>query len=265
MRRFLARAAVVMLALQGLAAAPAGAQLERVSRGVLRVCADPNALPFSRADGTGFENRIAAMIAADLRVPLETVWYPATVGFVRNTLSARTCDLVLGTASGGTAMLNTNPYYRSAYALVARADSGLDIAALQAGRLRHRRVGVVERTPGAAIATALGIEDVATYDLLTQPDGLPPAQLAVQAVRDGVLDAAFIWGPVAGYFARGSDPLLSVLALPDGTAGQRTEFNIAMGLRAGEPEWKAWLNAWIAANHERIRATLSEFAIETIE
>jgi len=248
-----------------LLAAPARAQLERDRRDTLRVCADPNALPYSDAAGRGFENRLAAMLAADLRVPLETVWYPATAGFVRNTLAARKCDLVLGTASGEAIMLNTNPYYRSAYALVARAGSGLDLAALAAGKLRHRRVGVVERTPGAAIATALGIDDIATFELLTQPDGAPPAQRAVEAVRDGALDAALLWGPVAGYFAKDAAPALTVALLPDGTAGQRTEFSIAMGLRPGEPEWKAWLNTWIAANRDRIATLLVGFAIETIE
>lgn len=246
------------------AAAPAEAAVERPGREELRVCADPNSLPFSNEKGEGFENRLAGMIAADLGVPVSYVWWPQTIGFVRNTLGARRCDIVMGTASGEALMQNTNPYYRSVYALVYRTGSGLKAAGLSDPGLQGARIGVVAQTPAVDALHRNGLYNLEPYQLAIDTRVHQPARTAVEDVAVGHTDAAVIWGPLAAYWAKRQPVPLTVVPLT-GDAAERLSFNISMGIRPEEPDWKHWLNDWIRTNQPRIDALLAEYDVPMLD
>ncbi|HYE50013.1 MAG TPA: quinoprotein dehydrogenase-associated putative ABC transporter substrate-binding protein [Azospirillaceae bacterium] len=258
-------ARLLALAAALAAAGPALAAVERTGRDTLRVCADPNTLPFSHENGQGFENRLAEMIAADLKVPVAYTWWPQTMGFVRQTLGARKCDLVMGTASGEQLMQNTNPYYRSVYALVYRASSGPAPATLADPGLKGARIGVVAQTPAVDLLLRNGLTNIEPYQLAVDTRTNQPARDAVEDVAAGKTDAAVLWGPLAGYWARGHQGKLTVVPLVDEPGAARLAFNISMGIRPDEPEWKHWLNDWIRTNQPRIDALLAEYGVPILD
>src|SRR5262245_47764437 len=142
-------------------------RVDLVNRTALRVCADPANMPFSNDKGEGFENKIAEIIAADLKVPVEYTWFPQATGFIRQTLFAKRCDVVMGYAQGDDLVLNTNPYYRSTYALVLRKGGGLDgVDSLADPRFKGKHIGVTAGTPPASIMVELGlIQNAKPYPL----------------------------------------------------------------------------------------------------
>src|SRR6201988_3794705 len=167
------RTAALIAALSGAAfvtvAGVAQAQrVDLVDRAALRVCADPANIPFSNDKGEGFENKIADIVAGDLKIPVEYTWFPQATGFIRNTLFAKRCDVVMGYAQGDDLVLNTNHYYRSTYALVLRKGAGLDgVDSLGDPRLRGKRIGVIAGTPPATAMAQLGlIEHAKPYALM---------------------------------------------------------------------------------------------------
>ena len=245
--------------------APAPAAVDWMPAGSLRVCADGNALPYSNEAGEGFENRLAEMIAEDLGVPVTYTWWPNTMGFVSNTLFARKCDVVLGTAAGNDMMQNTNPYYRSAYALVYRDDSGLSATTLSDPQLQGARIGVVERTPPATLLNRYGLHSIEPYHLNTDTRVHQPARDAIEHVAAGLTDAAVVWGPLAGYWAERQDVPLAVVPLVDEPGPVRLDFNMTMGIRIDEPEWKHWLNDWIAAHQDEIDALLADYHVPLLD
>lgn len=183
-----------------LLAAPAAAQ-EPVKR-QLRVCADPNNLPFSNDKGEGFENRIVELLAEELGAELSYVWWAQRRGFVRNTLNAGNCDLIPGIATGMEMAATTRPYYRSTYVFVTRQDRGLDIASFDDPRLKTLTVGVqlvgddFSNTPPAhALARRGVVENVRGYMLYGDYAEPSPPQRIVQAVARGEVDVAVVWGP----------------------------------------------------------------------
>src|SRR5437870_5236376 len=138
----------ILFGLLLLAGGPAAAQTgELVDRSALKVCADPNNLPFSDEKKEGFENKIAELIGAELGRPVDYVWFPQVIGFVRNTLRAHLCDLVMGTVAGDQIMQTTNPYYFTTYVSLYRSDKGLAFEGLDDSRLKTLRLGVVGGTP----------------------------------------------------------------------------------------------------------------------
>lgn len=244
----------------GLLAAPAGA-VEATDRDAVRVCADANLLPFSNDRLEGFENEIARLIGEDLKRPVTYFWWPQTIGFVRNTLRARQCDLVMGTASGEELMQNTNPYYRSVYALVYRTDSGITAQSVGDPSLKDARIGVVERTPAVNLLRRYGITKTEPYQLNTDTRAHSPAADAIADVAAGRTDAALIWGPIAGYHAARQSVPLTVVPLVNEKGPVPLQFNISMGIRAEEPEWKHWLNDFIARHQNDIDRILVRYHV----
>ncbi|WP_114394081.1 quinoprotein dehydrogenase-associated putative ABC transporter substrate-binding protein [Oleisolibacter albus] len=263
------RKALPLLLLAGLAwagsAAPLAAAVEQSGRDTLRICADGNALPYSDEKGQGFENKLAEMIAADLGIPIAYTWFPQSIGFVRNTLAARRCDLVLGTASGEQLMQNTNPYYRSVYALVYRTESGLTATSLADPALKGTRIGVVSQTPPVDLLVRYGLTNVEPYQLAVDTRAYQPARAAIEDVAAGTTDAAVIWGPLAGYWAKQQKVPLTVVPLVADAAGTRLSFTISMGIRPDEPDWKHWLNGWISKNQARIDALLAGYGVPLLD
>jgi mxaJ protein len=240
---------------------------------VLRVCADPNNLPFSNARGEGFENRLVELIAADLHAKVEYTWWAQRRGYVRNTLKDRRCDLWPGVATQVETLATTRPYYRSSYVFVTRADRGLDIGSFDDPRLKRLRLGVqmigddASNTPPThALARRGIIENVRGYMLYgdySRPN--PPAGI-IDAVDRGDIDAAIVWGPLAGYFAaRAAHPLKLTPVQPwlDGPQWPMV-YDISVGLRRDDVKLRDEVDAVLARRRPEIAQLLQRYAIPTL-
>ncbi|MFI4965217.1 MAG: substrate-binding domain-containing protein [Caulobacterales bacterium] len=236
----------------------------------LKVCADPNNLPFSNRAGEGFENRLAQMIAKDLGRPVAYVWWAQRRGYVRNTLKDRRCDVWPGVASSVDMLATTRPYYRSTYVFVTRADRNLDIGSFDDPRLRRLTVGVqmvgndAANTPPAHALSRRGIIDnvrgYMLYGDYARPN--PPAAI-VDAVDHGDIDVAVVWGPLAGYFAqRAAHPLRLTPVQPwlDGPQWPMA-FDISMGVRRDDAKLRRQLDAELEKRQGDIRTLLHSYGV----
>jgi quinoprotein dehydrogenase-associated probable ABC transporter substrate-binding protein/PQQ-dependent catabolism-associated CXXCW motif protein len=248
-------------------AASAFAQMgELVDRDTLRVCADPNHLPFSNQAGEGFENKIAELLAEDLGVDLAYTWHPQVIGFVRNTLGARACDLVMGITTTSEVMQNTNPYYRSSYVLVQRADAGTKVTSLGDPKLADLRIGAVAQTPPVdVLAQRALLKNVRPYQLMVDTRYDDPGRQMVEDVAAGEIDVGVLWGPIAGYWAKRQSVPMAVVPIIDENPGVRLDFRITMGLRRNEPQWKGILNAFLAEHKAEIQELLLEYAVPLLD
>jgi quinoprotein dehydrogenase-associated probable ABC transporter substrate-binding protein len=239
---------------------------ELVDRDTLRVCADPHNLPFSNEAGEGFENRIAELLAQELGVELAYTWFPQSVGFVRNTLGARVCDVVMGIVTTSELMQNTNPYYRSSYALVQRADAKAKVASLDDPQLADLRIGAVARTPPIDIlAQQALLKNLRPYHLMVDTRFDSPGREMVEDVAAGEIDVGVLWGPIAGYWAKQQSLPIEVIPITGENTGARVDFRITMGLRRNEPEWKQVLNDFIAEHKAEIQAILLDYGVPLLD
>ncbi len=237
-----------------------------VMRTQLRVCADPANMPFSNDKGEGFENKIAELIGESLHIPVVYFWFPQAVGFIRNSLRAKKCDLVIGYAQGDELVLNTNHYYSSAYALIVREASDLaDLETLDDQRLKSKRIGVVAGTPPATNLAVNGLmANVRSFQLMVDRRHFSPAEDMVSQVASGTLDVAVLWGPIAGYYARNNKAALRVIPLVKEKRGPRMVYRITMGVRQGDAEWKRDLNRLIKERQSGIDAILKNYGVPLV-
>lgn len=240
---------------------------EAVTPDVLRVCADPANLPFSNRRGGGFENKIAELVARELKVPLRYYWSPQGPGFVRNTLQTGLCDLIMGYAAGAEPVQHTNPYYRSVYVLIVRQGGDLEgVDTLADPRLRHRPIGVTAATPPVDHLNALGLmADAQPYALLVDHRSESPGERMIADVAAGRIEAALLWGPIGGYFARKATTPLTIVPLVKETAGTPLSYRITLGLRAGEQDWKHRLNEVLRRRRDDIVKILSDFGVPLLD
>ncbi len=243
------------------------AEFELVDPKVLRVCADPRNLPFSNEKGEGFENKLAELLAAKLDKKLAYVWYPQATGFVRNTLGAHRCDLIPGFPQGDELVQSTNPYYRTAYALVIRPGSGLDdLDTLTDPRLKEKRIGIVAGTPPATYLAVNGLMRRAKpYPLVIDTRVDSSAQAMMADLASGEIDVGVLWGPMAGYYAKQANPPMRVVLLLKEAGGPQLAFRIAMGVRAADQNWKRQLNKLIAENQGEINRLLLGFGVPLLD
>jgi mxaJ protein len=247
--------------------------------GTLRVCQDPNNLPFSNLRGEGFENRIAELFASKLGWKLEYFSFPQRMGFIRNTLRFKLpgeqypCDIVMGVPAHYDQVSPTRPYYRSTYALVFPTDSNLsgvksasDFLTLPSEKLQGLRIGVYDRSPASDWLVKHGLVDQGVpYRILNADPDFYPGELIEKDLAAGKIDAAVVWGPIAGYFARpGTRPALSVVPLAS-EPGVKLDYEIAMGVRRGEPDWKKAVDRLLAENQKEIDAILREYGVPLLE
>ncbi len=239
----------------------------------LRVCADPNNLPFSNRAGQGFENRIVALIARDLGATVRYSWWAQRRGNVRETLNAGLCDLIPGVGAGLEMLATTRPYYHSTYVAVTRADAGVRIASFDDPRLHRLRIGVqmigddFANTPPAHALSRRGVvENVRAY--MVYGDYAEPAPQApiIQAVARREIDVAFVWGPVAGYFARRQPVPLAITALPaqDARSDMPMAFAVAMGVRRADRELKRQVEQVLQRRHGEIARLLAAYRVPTV-
>src|SRR5260221_2331480 len=197
--------------------------IELVDPQVLRVCADPRNLPLSDEKGEGFENKLAELFAEKLQKKLDYMYFPQAAGFVRMTLVAHRCDVIMGFPQGDDLVQGTNPYYRTAYALVAKQGSGLDqVAALEDQRLKGKHIGIVAGTPPATNMAAYGLmTNAKSYPLMIDTRFDSSTVAMINDLMSGEIDAGVLWGPMAGYYARQANPPLHVTPLVKETSGPR--------------------------------------------
>ena len=239
-------------------------------RRVLHIAADPNNLPFSNDKLQGFENRIAQVIAADLNADVQYVWRAQRRGFFRHAFKDDGCEVVLGVPAGFDMALTTAPYYRSTYVFLSRADRNLDIRSFDDPALRELKVGVQVvgdegsfAPPGFALARRGIINNVVGYTVYGDyRQDNPPARI-VDAVIDGEVDVAVVWGPLAGYFARrGKVPLRVTPVSPEADpSGVRFAFAIAVGVRKGDTQFRDELNAVLARRRPEIERILDDYGV----
>ena len=243
----------------GSAAAQTG---ELVDRSELKVCADPNNLPYSDEKKEGFENKIAELMGGELGLKVDYAWFPQVIGFVRNTLRARLCDLVMGTVAGDEIMQTTNPYYFTTYVMFYRSDKALAIEGAQDARLTGLRLGVVAGTPPADLLVRHELmSHTKPYALTVDTRAESPTHQMVQDVIDGTIDVGFLWGPIAGYYRKHDNLPLTVVPLKDEPGTARMEYHIAMGVRANEPEWRRHINAAILKRQRDMTAILRDYGV----
>jgi mxaJ protein len=236
----------------------------RVEARDLVVCADPDNLPFSQQDGSGFENRIAALVAEDLRARLVYHWLPLRRGVVRKTLAARLCDVLMGVPADPAGLATTIPYYRSSYVLVTRMDWGAPVASFDDARIRASRIGVP--LIGADGAAAPPASVLARRGILDNVRGFPVygAQPVSQRMLDALatrrLDIAVGWGPAMGYYARRAKVPIDLALAQDETSAPES-FSIAIAVRDDEPGLRDELNAALDRERPRIDAVLAEYGV----
>jgi quinoprotein dehydrogenase-associated probable ABC transporter substrate-binding protein len=251
------------------AQAPEGTDLsiELVDPKVLRVCADPRNLPFSNEKGEGFENKLAELLAEKLQKKLDYMFFPQATGFVRMTLGAHRCDVIMGFPQGDELVQGTNPYYRTAYALVARPGSGLeDVASLGDERLKDKRLGIVAGTPPATNMAANGLmTNARPYPLMIDTRIDSSAVAMIKDLMAGEIDAGVLWGPMAGYYATHVNPPLHVTPLVKETSGPRLAYRIGMGVRPADQNWKRQLNRLIQENQPAINKILLDFGVPLLD
>lgn len=236
--------------------------IEAIDRSALRVCADPAALPFSAEDGQGFENKIAALLASDLHVPVRYTWFPNTIGFYRRTLNARRCDVVIGAPPGMEMAATTQAYYRSTFALVTRTRDHLSIARLADPVLRAKRIGVQARTPPADLLARHGlVGNIRSYDLMVDSRVTSVGRQMVEDLAANRIDVAVLWGPVAAYQAGLHPGLYTVSLLGKAEDGVPLAYDIGMAVRTGEPQWRARVDRFITERRPQINSILIAAAV----
>ena len=258
---------------------PAAAQDKPAQRTALRVCQDPNNLPFSNTSGEGIENRIAEVFGKALNLPVTYYSFPQRLGFIRNTLRYKLpgadfpCDIVMGVPVGYDQVSVTKPYYRSTYALVLAKGKGLDSVAtiddfLKAdpARLRALRIGVYDRSPASEwLVKHQLVESGVPYQIMNADPKQYPGEIIERDLAAGKIDAAIVWGPIAGYFAgRLKNQALVVIPMKS-EPGVKFDFQMAMGVRYGEREWKQQIEDLIDSRSAEIAAILKEFGVPVVD
>jgi len=245
----------------------------------LRVCQDPNNMPFSNTNGEGIENHIAKLMAQALGVPVTYYSFPQRMGFIRNTLRYKLptqdypCDIVMGVPLGFDQVATTHAYYRSSYALVFPTGAGLDgvqsvedFLKLDAGFLRQLRIGVYDRSPASAWLSQHGLLDSGVpYKMLSADPDQYPGSIIEHDLVQRQIDVALVWGPMAAYFAKRTKAHALRVVPVRSEPGLTMEFDMAMGIRHGEPLWKAQIETVIQSQQAQILAILKSFDVSVLE
>ncbi|CAD5372140.1 putative Quinoprotein dehydrogenase-associated ABC transporter substrate-binding protein [Rubrivivax sp. A210] len=263
----------------GLLSQPALAQDAPAPRTALRVCQDPNNLPFSNTEKQGLENRIAEVFGKALGLPVTYYSFPQRMAFIRNTLRFKLpgqdypCDIVMGVPAGFDQVSVTKPYYRSTYALVYAKGKGMDQVAsaddflrLDAARLKSLRIGIHDRSPASAWLVKHQLVDQGVpYSMLNADPDQYPGEIIEKDLASGKIDAAIVWGPIAGFFAqRVKQTPLAVVPLKS-EPGVKFDYPMAMGVRYGEREWKQQIEGLLESRRTEIQAILREFGVPLVD
>ena len=233
----------------------------------LRVCADPDNMPFSNHEGEGFENKLAELIAKKLGGKVSYSWIPERRGLLRHPMGDNACDLLLGYAQDTGLVEDTNPYYHTSYVLIYRADdaslAGID--SLKDPRLKNKRIGLVARTPPASMLAMNGLTASAKPFEVGRGSSISGADAMIAEVAAGTLDTALLWGPVGGFAAQRASKPLNIVPLIKEQAGPSAIYAITMGVRPNEPQWKHQINKVIEENRAEIDQILLAFNVPVLD
>ena len=257
----------------------AAAQDKPTGRQALRVCQDPNNLPFSNIKGEGIENKIAELFGKALGLPVTYYSFPQRLAFIRNTLRFKLpgedypCDIVIGVPAGYDQVSVTKPYYRSTYALVFPKGKGMDQVAsaedflnLGAAKLSTLRIGVYDRSPASDWLSKHDLVGQGVpYPIMNPDPDQYPGEIIEKDLAAGKLDVAIVWGPIAGYYAqRVKTPVLAVVPMKS-ESGVKLDYQMAMGVRYGEREWKQQIEGLIESKRFEIQAILKEYGVPIVD
>ncbi|MBV9210295.1 MAG: substrate-binding domain-containing protein [Acidobacteria bacterium] len=241
---------------------------------VLRVCADPNNLPFSNQQQEGFENRIADLIAREMHARVEYTWWAQRRGFVRNTLKAGACDVVMGVPASFELALTTSPYYRSTYVFIYRKDRKLNIHSFDDAALRDLKIGVqmigddfANSPPAHALTNRHIIQNVKGYMVYGDYAKESPASNIIDAVARGEVDVAVAWGPLAGYFAKRTRVPLEIVPVSPQIDQPFLPFiyDISLGVRHGDQAFKEDLDKILQERRQEIESILDEYGVPRVK
>ena len=259
--------------------APAAAQEQPAPRTALRVCQDPNNMPFSNMAGEGIENRIAEVFGKAMDLPVTYFSFPQRLAFIRNTLKFKLpdedypCDIVIGVPVGFDQVAVTKPYYRSTYALVFAKGHGMDgvksaedFLKLDPATLKSLRIGIYDRSPASDWLVKHELVDQGVpYRTMNADPAQYPGEIIEKDLAQGKIDAAIVWGPMAGYFVqRVKNPELVLVPLKS-EDGVKFDYQMAMGVRYGERAWKEQVDQLITAKKPEIDAILHEFNVPIVD
>lgn len=266
----IATLALVGAALPGVAGAQdteAEDSIELVDPHVFRACADPRNLPFSNEAGEGFENKIAELLAGKLGKSAAYTFYPGATGFIRNTLNAHRCDVVLGIAQGDDLVQPTNPYYRTSYAAAYRTGGPLEgLDSLSDPRLMTAKIGIVAGTPPATYLAENGLLGrIKSYPLGVDTRYDSPTHDMMDDLDRGEIDVALLWGPIGGYYALKAKTATKVVPLLKEHDGPQMVYRIVMGVRHSDQNWKRALNKLISENQSEIQAILRSYGVPSLD
>ena len=255
------------------------AQDKPAERTALRVCQDPNNLPFSNVAGEGIENRIAEVFGKAMGLPVTYFSFPQRLAFIRNTLKFKLpgedypCDIVMGVPAGYDQVSVTKPYYHSTYALVFakgkgmdQVKSGDDFLKIDPTRLAQLRIGIYDRSPASDWLSRHKLVDQGVpYQIMNADPKQYPGEIIENDLVSGKLDAAIVWGPIAGYFAQRVKTAALVVVPLKSEPGVRFDYPMAMGVRYGEREWKQQIEALIESKRPEIQAILKEYGVPVVD
>lgn len=234
-----------------------------VSKSAFRVCADPANYPMSDDKEQGYENKLAELMASKLELPVQYTWYPMATGFIRNSLKANKCDVVIGYAQGHELVLNTNHYFTSAYTLIVPKDGALaDVTELNDPALKGLKFGIIAGSPPATHMARNGLLAKAkAYNLVVDRRHESPIIDMLDDLASGEVDGAIIWGPIGGPLVKESYPDFKVIPLINETLPPRLFFRITMGVRQGEKVFARKLNSLIRRNQDEINTLLTDAGV----
>jgi quinoprotein dehydrogenase-associated probable ABC transporter substrate-binding protein len=236
----------------------------------LRICAEPDNLPFSNQKGQGFENKIAAVLAKDLGMSLEYSFLRERKGFLRQTLNANRCDVVIGVPSQLERVRKTRPYYRSTYAIVTRKDRHLDLKSYDDSAWAGLQVGlhtIGDDGSNSPPAHVLGHHhlgaNVVGYPMWGAEEQKDPQGDVIKAVAEKKIDAAIVWGPFAGYFARpyGQDLVVQPAPTDPELPDQPMAWDITMAVRKDDEVLQGKLDQSLERQSKKIQQILKDYHV----
>ena len=243
--------------------------IEAVDTKNLRVCADPSNLPFSNENGEGFENDIAELLGKKLEIPVVYEYFPQVIGYVRNTLNKKKCDIIIGITAGNDLVLNTVPYMRWSYGMIYLKDNGIEVDRPNHPQLADLSLGVQAGTPPTFVLQRYNLMGrVRPYNLTFDPRKAVIGESMIEDLIDGLVDVVFMSGPIAVYYLTkkglsNNDYTFIPLETTDQGWG-RMDYYTTMGVRDGETDWKKKLNRFIKENQKEIDLILAKHNIPTL-
>lgn len=255
---------IVFATLAGAACAQTAPDL--VSQTELRVCADPSNLPFSNQQGQGYENKIAELVARELKLKVAYTWFPDSQGFVRGTLMKHRCDVVMGTVSGVEDMSTTDSYYHTGYMMVTRAADNITTDRVSDWHIAGRRFGIIAATPPTNLVVEHNLMDqTAIYQLMVDTRIDQPAHAMVTDIAGGRVDVGLLWGPIAGFYTKHDGLKLRLTFLNPEGSKVRLDYHIAMGVRPSDIIFRRRLNDVIAHNRQQITQILVDYGVPMLD